>query len=179
MKFIELALAGTYLIEPEFIEDERGFFGRSFCVEEFRKRGLNPQLEQCNISFNKKKGTLRGMHFQIGEKSEAKLVRCTMGSIYDVIVDLRPCSKTFKQWISVELSAKNRKMLYVPEHFAHGFQTLEDHAEVFYQMSASYAPQYARGARWNDSAFRIKWPQSQPSSISEKDQLYPDYVYER
>lgn len=176
MKFQELKLKGAYLIEPELIEDERGFFARSFCTQEFRKYGLAPELEQCNISFNKKAGTLRGMHFQIGEQSEAKLVRCTMGKIYDVIIDLRPFSATYKQWEAVELSDLNRKMLYIPEHFAHGFLSLADNSEVFYQMSTTFAPQAARGIKWNDPAFNIKWPLSTPSVISVKDQQYPDFT---
>lgn len=175
MKFTELGLVGAFLVEPELLEDARGFFARSFCTQEFKKHGLNPQLEQCNISYNKAQGTLRGMHYQIGEMSEAKLVRCTMGTIYDVIIDLRPTSKTFKKWIPVELSAKNRKMLYIPEGFAHGFQTLEDHTEVFYQMSTSFAPNSARGIRWDDAAFQIQWPYPKPMLISDKDQQYPDY----
>lgn len=176
MKFIELPLSGAFLIEPELIEDERGFFARSFCIEEFKMKGLETSLEQCNISFNKKIGTLRGMHFQIGEKSEAKLIRCTMGAIYDVLIDLRPESSTFKKWVSVELSARNRKMIYAPKNFAHGFQTLEDNSEVFYQMSTSFAPGFARGVRWNDPAFNIQWPLPGPTLISLKDQQYPDFV---
>jgi len=176
MKFTALSLAGVCLIEPTLIEDERGFFARSFCVQEFAKHGLNPKLEQCNISFNKHKNTLRGMHYQAGDMSEAKLVRCTMGSIYDVIIDLRANSLTFKKWLGVELSAKNRHMLYIPEGFAHGFLTLEDNAEVFYQMSACFAPDYARGVRWNDPAFNIVWPGVGPSIISQKDQQYADFL---
>jgi len=175
MKFKELALPGAYLIEAELLEDERGFFARSFCVNEFKSQGLNPQLEQCNISYNKAKGTLRGMHYQIEEKSEAKLVRCTMGAIYDVLIDLRPKSPTFKQWIALELSAINRHMLYIPEGFAHGFQTLADSTEVFYQMSNSFSPSHARGIRWNDPVFEIIWPQPQPQVISLKDQQYQNF----
>jgi dTDP-4-dehydrorhamnose 3,5-epimerase len=176
MKFSELALPGVFAIEPELFEDERGFFARSFCKEEFKHYGLNPQFEQCNISFNHKKGTLRGMHYQVDEQSEAKLVRCTMGKIFDVVIDLRPHSKTYKQWLSIELSAHNRTMLYIPEGFAHGFQTLEDHTEVFYQMSVSFAPSSARGIRWNDPHFRITWPIEKPSVISLKDQHYQDFA---
>lgn len=175
LKFTELSLHGAYLVEPEFIEDERGFFARSFCTQEFKKQGLNTQLEQCNISYNIQKGTLRGMHYQINEKSEAKLVRCSMGSIYDVLIDLRPASSTFKKWIALELSAKNRKMVFIPEGFAHGFQTLEDEVEVFYQMSNSFDPKYARGIRWNDPAFKIQWPHPEPTLISTKDQQHPNF----
>ena len=147
MKFIETKLAGAYIIELDLIKDTRGFFARSWCQEEFAKHGLNPNLVQCNISFNHQKGTLRGMHYQIKPHEEAKLVRCTQGKIYDVIIDLRTNSTTYKQWFGVELSAANRKMLYIPEGFAHGFQTLEDHSEVFYQMSNFYHPESARGIR--------------------------------
>lgn len=176
MKFSALALENAFVIEPELMEDERGFFARSFCVKEFSAQGLNSQLEQCNISFNHKKGTLRGMHFQVGDKSEVKVVRCTMGKIYDVIIDLRPSSPTFNQWYGVELSAANRLMLYIPQGFAHGFQTLDDNTEVFYQMSESFAPSHAKGIRWDDPFFKIKWPYMKPSIISSKDQLYPDYM---
>ena len=136
MKFIETELKGAFLINPEPLEDERGFFARTWCRKEFEQHGLNPDWVQCNISYNKRKGTLRGMHYQIAPYAEAKLVRCTMGAIYDVIIDLRPDSKTYRQWISAELSAENRKMIYIPQGFAHGFQTLVDNTEVFYQMSA-------------------------------------------
>lgn len=175
MKFTELSLAGAYLIEPEYIKDERGFFARCFCQEEFRRRGLHSQFEQCNISFNIKKGTLRGMHYQIDAKSEAKLIRCTIGKIFDVVIDLRPHSKTYKQWTSVELSAHTHSMIYIPEGFAHGFQTLEDHTELFYQMSVSYDSQSARGIRWNDPLVGIKWPLAEPLILSLKDQHYPNF----
>ena len=176
LKFTELNLANAFIIQPELIADERGFFARSFCTQEFANHGLNQKLEQCNISFNHKNGTLRGMHFQIGDKSEVKVVRCTMGKIYDVIIDLRPASPTFNQWYGVELSAANRLMLYIPQGFAHGFQTLDDDTEVFYQMSESFAPTYARGIRWDDPFFMIQWPYLKPSIISTKDQQYPDYT---
>ena len=175
MKFYPTALSGAYLIEPDPVQDERGFFARTFCTKEFRESGLSPNLEQCNVSFNTKKGTLRGMHYQSEPHGEIKLVRCTMGSIYDVIIDLRPHSPTFKQWIAIELSAKNRKMLYIPEGFAHGFQTLEDNAEVFYQMSTFYVPSAARGVRWNDPTFAIDWPHDE-RIISQKDQQYPKFA---
>lgn len=158
MKFTETKLKGAFIIDIEPREDERGFFARSWCEDEFKKHGLNPRLAQCNISFNKKKGTLRGMHYQVAPFAEAKLVRCTRGAIYDVIIDLRPDSPTFKRWVSVELAAENHRALYVPEDFAHGFQTLMDNTEVFYQMSEFYHPECARGVRWNDVAFEIVWP---------------------
>jgi len=169
--FTETKLKGSYIIDIEPIEDERGFFARSWCRKEFAAHGLNPDLVQCNISYNKKKGTLRGMHYQAAPHGEVKLVRCTRGSIYDVIVDLRKGSETLRQWVGFELSQGNRRLLYIPEGFAHGFQTLEDNTEVFYQMSEFYFPELARGLRWNDKAVGIKWPLGE-IFISEKDQSY-------
>ena len=170
-------MPGAYLIEPERREDERGFFARAWCRDEFEAHGLNANLVQCNISFNTKKGTLRGMHYQAAPHAEAKLVRCTMGAIYDVIIDLRPASPTFKRWFAAELTAENRRMLYIPEGFAHGLQTLQDNSEVFYQMSAYYAPEYSRGVRWNDPAFGIEWPAADPAYIiTEKDRSYADFM---
>lgn len=174
MIFTETPLQGAYLIDVERIEDSRGFFSRSWCQKEFSEYGLETNLVQCNISFNKQKGTLRGMHYQAEPYSEAKLVRCTMGAIYDVIVDLRPSSKTFKKWFGVELTAENRRALFVPVGFAHGFQTLTDSSEVFYQMSEFFYPEYARGVRWDDPAFGIKW-HKETLTISERDQSYPDF----
>jgi len=174
MIFTETELKGVYLIETEPLEDDRGFFARTFCREEFAKYGLNPQVAQCNLSYNRKKGTLRGMHYQIAPREEAKLVRCISGAIYDVIVDLREDSTTYCQWLSLELSARGR-MLYIPKGIAHGFQTLKDGTEVFYQMSEIYTHEYARGIRWNDPAFSIEWPHDQ-RIISERDQSYPDFI---
>jgi dTDP-4-dehydrorhamnose 3,5-epimerase len=174
MKFIESELKGAFIIEPEFLEDERGFFARTFCKKEFEKHGLNPSFVQCSISFNRKKGTLRGMHYQISPFEEIKIVRCTMGVIYDVIIDLRPDSKTFMRWIAVELSAENRRMIYIPEGFAHGFLTRVDSTEVFYQMNEFYTPGYARGIRWNDQKFNIKWPDG-IRIISAKDKNFEDF----
>jgi dTDP-4-dehydrorhamnose 3,5-epimerase len=174
MKFIEMELKGAYLVEPEFLEDERGFFARTWCRKEFEQYGLNVDWVQCNISYNKRKGTLRGMHYQVAPHAEAKLVRCTMGAIYDVIIDLRPDSKTYCHWISTELSAENREMIYIPQGFANGFQTLVDHSEVFYQMSAFFAPEYARTVRWNDPQFNIRWPEAE-RTISEKDRMIEDF----
>ena len=173
--FRETRLKGAYLIEPEKREDERGFFARSWCMREFADHNLNPKMAQCNISFNRKKGTLRGMHYQAAPFAECKLVRCTQGTIYDVIIDLRPDSPTFKQHIGEVLSASNHKMLYVPEGFAHGFQALEDETEVFYQISESYAPESSRGVRWNDPVFGIQWPVSDPIML-ERDRSYPDFT---
>jgi dTDP-4-dehydrorhamnose 3,5-epimerase len=174
MKFIETEIKGAFLIDPELLEDERGFFARTWCLKEFEQHGLNSEWVQCNISYNKLKGTLRGMHYQVAPYAEAKLLRCTMGAIYDVIIDLRPDSKTYRQWISAELSAGNRKMIYIPQGFAHGFQTLVDNTEVFYQMSEFYAPEYARAVRWNDPQFKINWPEAD-RTISEKDQKIEDF----
>ena len=173
--FIEIQLQGAYIIEPEKLEDERGFFARSWCEREFAAHNLNPRTVQCNISFNSKKGTLRGMHYQAAPRAEAKLVRCTRGAIYDVIIDLRPKSPTFKQHVAEALTVDDHKMLYIPEGFAHGFQTLEDNAEVFYQISEFHAPECARGVRWNDPAFAIEWPISEPIMLK-RDRSYPDFV---
>ena len=178
MKFIETKLKGAFIITPDLIEDERGFFARTFCQREFEEHGLNSDLVQCNISFNKKKGTLRGMHYQASPHAEAKLVRCTAGAICDVIIDLRPESPTFKQWFTAELSEKNHRMLYVPEGFAHGYQTLMPRTEVFYQVSAFYDPASERGVRWNDPAFGIEWPLP-VAAVSQKDSSYPDWEAKR
>ena len=177
MKFRETNLKGAYLIKLDKLYDERGFFARSYCLREFEKHNLNPRVVQCNVSYNHKKGTLRGMHYQVSPYNEAKLVRCTKGSIYDVIIDLRIESPSFKKHFSVILSSENRKMLYIPEKFAHGFITLEDNTEVFYQMSEFYAPDSAIGYRWNDSAFGIDWP-IDVTIISDRDRNYPDFKYE-
>ncbi len=170
MIFTETKLPGAFVIEPEMHEDHRGFFARTFCRREFKDHGLNSQVDQCNVSFNKCKGTLRGMHYQAAPFAEAKLVRCTAGSIYDVIIDLRPSSSTFKKHFGVELSARNRK------EFAHGFQTLEDDTEVFYQMSQFYSPEHSRGVRWDDPAFGISWPPGD-RIIIERDRTYPDFRF--
>ncbi len=172
MIFTETKLHGAFVIEPELIEDERGFFARTWSQTEFVQHGLNPRVVQTNLSFNQRRGTLRGMHFQAKPHEEAKVVRCTAGSIADVIVDLRPESPTFRQWIKVELSANNRLMLYVPESFAHGFQTLEDDTEVAYQISEYYHPESARGVRWDDPVFGVDWP-LEISVISERDRSHP------
>ena len=175
MIFTETKLAGAFVIELERHTDKRGFFARTFCQQEFEAHGLNAHVVQCNVSFNKRKGTLRGMHYQAAPFAEAKLVRCTSGSIYDVIIDLRPSSATFKQYFGVELSAENRRTLYIPEDFAHGFQTLQDDTEVFYQMAQRYSAEHARGVRWNDPAFGIEWPEGE-RVIIERDQNYPDFA---
>ena len=175
MKFIEAALPGAFIIEPEPLEDERGFFARTFCAHEFERQGLNPRLVQCSISYNRSKGTLRGMHYQASPHAEAKLVRCTRGAIYDVIVDLRRESLSYRRWVAVELTAENHRALYIPEGLAHGFQTLDSDTEVLYQMSEFFRPESARGVRWDDPAFRIEWPEA-ARIISPKDIDYPDFV---
>ena len=173
MIFIETKLKGAYIIELEQHVDERGFFARSWCQRELAEHGLDTHLVQCNISLSKVAGTLRGMHYQRAPMAETKLVRCTWGEIYDVIIDLRPTSPTFLQWVSVVLSGENRRMLYVPKGFAHGFQSLVDNTEVFYQMGEFYAPETAAGVRWNDPLFAIAWPLP-VSLITAKDQMYAD-----
>ena len=175
MIFTETNLRGAFVIELEPHADQRGFFVRTFCRKEFEAHGINAHVEQCNISFNKRKGTLRGMHYQVAPFAEAKLVWCTLGSIYDVIIDLRPSSPTFKQHFAIELSAEDRIMLFIPEGFAHGFQTLQDDTEVFYQMGQSFSAEHARGVRWNDPAFGIKWPEDD-RIIIERDRNYPDFL---
>lgn len=174
MQFEPLKLAGAYLIRPEPIRDERGFFARSFCAREFAAHGLKDSFVQCNISWNARKGTLRGMHFQLPPHEEVKLVRCTAGAIYDVIVDLREGSPTRGQWVAVELTAANRHMLYVPEGFAHGFKTLVDDTEVFYQMGSFYVAGAAAGLRYDDPALAIDWPPGE-IVISERDLSYPPF----
>jgi dTDP-4-dehydrorhamnose 3,5-epimerase len=175
MIFSETALPGAVVIELERVADERGFFARSFCAREFAAHGLDARVAQCNISFNRVKGTLRGLHFQRPPHAEAKLVRCTAGRVYDVIVDLRPDSPAFCRHVAIELSARNRTMLYVPQGVAHGFQTLEDESEVFYQMSAPYERDAAAGVRWDDAAFAIAWPLA-VSVVSARDRSYPDFA---
>jgi len=175
MIFRETALRGAFIIEPERKEDHRGFFARTWCAEEFAAHGLNPKLVQCSISYNKKKGTLRGMHYQAAPYEETKLVRCTAGAIYDVIIDLRPNSPTYTKHVAETLTAENYHMLYIPEGFAHGFQTREDHTEVTYQMSQYYVSEHARGVRWNDPAFSIQWPDDE-RIISDRDWHSPDFI---
>jgi len=177
MIFEETELPGSFLIHLQRKEDQRGFFARSWCRKEFEDHGLVGRLAQCNISFNREKGTLRGMHIQVRPCAEAKLVRCTRGSIYDVMIDLRKDSPTFRRYFGTTLTAENREMVYIPEGFAHGFLTLEDDTEIFYQMSEFYAPEYARGVRWDDPAFGILWPETM-RIISERDRSYPDFITE-
>lgn len=173
--FRETKLKGAFVIDPERFDDERGFFARSFSEKEFESYGINTRMAECNISFSYKRYTIRGMHYQSALHAQAKLVRCTKGAIYDVIIDLRPESPTFKQWIGEELTAENRRMLYVPVGFAHGFQTLVDETEVFYQVSDFYARETEGGVRWNDPAFAIQWPATDGETINERDRTYPDF----
>ena len=175
MKFGDVGLPGVRLVEPERMADERGFFARTWCRREFEAHGLEPNLVQCSISYNRRRGTLRGMHYQAAPSAEAKLVRCTAGAIYDVALDLRRDSPTYSQWRGVELTADNRCALYIPAGLAHGFLTLCDETEVLYQMSEFFAPEHARGVRWNDPAFGIQWP-GEVIIISERDRSYPDFV---
>ncbi len=175
MKFIETSLKGAYVIELEKINDERGFFARQYCEKEFKENGLNTKYVQFNISYNKKKGTLRGMHRQKQPHAEIKLVSCIKGAIYDVILDLRETSDTFKQWCSFELTQENHRTIYVPEGFAHGFVTLEDDVEVFYQHSTFYAPMADGSVRWNDPDFNIIWPEMDKIIISDKDKYLADF----
>ena len=176
MIFQETKLKGAFIIELEKHKDERGYFSRAWCQKEFTAHGLNPNMVQANVAFSLKKGTLRGMHYQAEPYQEAKLVRCVRGKVFDVIIDLRPNSVTYRQWFGVELTPGNQTMLYVPEGFAHGYQTLLDNTEVFYLVSQFYTPDSERGVRWNDSAFGIDWPKTTDLIISKKDQSWPDYL---
>jgi dTDP-4-dehydrorhamnose 3,5-epimerase len=176
MLFVDTPLAGAHVVELEPTEDERGMFARSWSAEEFARRGLDPRAAACNVSFNTAVGTLRGMHYQAAPHEEAKLVRCTAGAIYDVIVDLRRESATFRRWFGVELTARNRTAVYVPAGFAHGFQTLEPESEVLYLMSTPHVAEAARGVRWDDPAFGIEWPPAQPRVMSARDRAWPDFA---
>lgn len=174
MIFTETELKGAFIVEPELLKDGRGFFARTFCQREFREHGLNPVIAQCNISQNIKRGTLRGMHYQLPPNEEDKFVLCIKGAIYDAIIDLREDSPTYGRWASVELTSNNMKMLYVPKGFAHGYQALEDDSTVLYQVSEFYAPGNEAGIRWDDPAFNIEWPISDPI-VSERDRSHMDH----
>lgn len=176
MHFSETQLKGAFIVEIDRREDARGFFARAWCKEEFEKHGLDSIFVQSNIAFSKRMGTLRGLHYQVAPCEETKLVRCTRGAIYDVIVDLRPGSCTYKQWIATELTADNYRMVYVPKGLAHGYQTLVDETEVFYEVSYGYSSRRERGVRWDDPMFAIRWPETDPQIISDKDRRWPDYV---
>ena len=177
MRFAETRIRGVWLIELEPIADERGFFARTFCAREMEQHGLSPVVAQCSVSLSRKRGTVRGMHWQARPHAEAKLVRCVRGSLFDVALDVRPGSPTFGEWVSAELAAENRRALYVPECVAHGFQTLEDDTEVLYQISEFYHPESARGARWDDPAFGIRWP-IEGAVVSDRDRSWPLQVAE-
>ena len=175
MLFTETKLEGAFIIDIQKIGDDRGYFGRAYCRKEFMENGLMSEMVQTNVSFNKIKGTLRGFHYQVSPHEEAKLVRCTSGAIYDVIIDLRPDSLTYMKWFGIELTEGNSKMLYVPEKFAHAFITLGDNTAVTYQVSQFYTPGAEAGIRWNDTDFGVQWP-VEPKLISEKDRQWPDFI---
>ncbi|MCI0704301.1 MAG: dTDP-4-dehydrorhamnose 3,5-epimerase [Planctomycetia bacterium] len=174
MRFLPTELPGVFVIEPEPRADDRGLFARTYCREEFAAQGLCTDWVQCSVSFNTRTGTLRGMHWQCAPHEEVKLVRCTAGAAFDVVVDFRPGSPTFRKWIAVEITAENRKAVYIPGGCAHGFQTLVDSTELFYQMSAFYVPESARGARWDDPALGIVWPACESRVIADRDLCFPD-----
>ena len=174
MIFAETGLQGAFTIDPELLADERGCFARVWDGEELAKHGLDTRISQSSIAYNHDAGTLRGLHFQLPPFAETKLVRCTRGAIWDVIVDLRPGSDTYLEWVAIELTAENRRTLYIPEQFAHGYQTLSDASEVWYQMSVPYAPDSARGLRWDDPTLAIEWPEVEHLVISERDRAWPD-----
>jgi dTDP-4-dehydrorhamnose 3,5-epimerase len=176
--FEPAGLAGAWVLDLEQHADDRGFFARLWCASEFDSRSLSSRLEQCSLSYNHRAGTLRGMHYQAAPREEAKVVRCVRGAIYDVLLDLRPASPTYTRWIARELTADNRRALYVPQGVAHGFQTLTDDAEVLYLIDEVFDPACGRGVRWNDPAFAIDWP-APPALMSDRDRSYPDYVVER
>jgi dTDP-4-dehydrorhamnose 3,5-epimerase len=172
MIFTQSPLSGAYVVDMQLLPDERGFFARSYCADEFAAYGLGPELRQCSVSYNARTGTLRGMHYQSAPHEEHKLVRCTAGAIFDVIVDIRPASPTYRRWFGAELTAANRRSLFIPPGFAHGFMSLTDDAEVYYMISVAHAPKFSRGLRWNDPAFAIEWPLP-PAVMSERDAGYP------
>ena len=175
MRFTETKIPGSFIVEPDRFEDERGFFAASFRAKEFAARGLEHAFVESNISYSKTRGTLRGMHYQAAPHGQAKLVRCTRGAIFDVVVDLRRESPTFRRWEGIELTAENRSMLYLPGDCGHGFQTLVDDTEVFYMVSQPYAPESGRGFRWNDPFFGIEWPEADERILIDRDQNYPDF----
>lgn len=174
----ETRLSGVYLMEPERFHDERGFFARSWSIAELNALGITAPFIESNLSYNHRRGTLRGLHWQAAPHGQAKLIRCTKGTVFDVGVDIRPDSRTYGQWLAVELSAENRQMLYLPAGFAHGYLTLADASEVHYLVTSEYVPESARGARWNDPAFGIGWPQLDEVIINDRDKNYPDFRLE-
>jgi dTDP-4-dehydrorhamnose 3,5-epimerase len=176
MIFKPAQISGAFIIDIEQKGDERGFFARGFCRKEFEAHGLNPTIAQANIGVSRRRGTLRGLHYQVHPHAEAKLIRCTAGAVFDVIIDLRVGSPSYKKWLGVELRAETRTMLYAPEGCAHGYLTLADHTEVFYLVSEFYSAGAERGLRWNDPAFRIEWPILSDLVISDKDRNWPDWM---
>lgn len=177
MNFTETKLGGVYVIDPERFEDDRGFVAPAFSSREFEARGMDARVAETNISYSLKRGTLRGLHFQAAPHGQAKLIRCTRGRVFDVAVDIRPGSPTHRQWVGVELTAENRRMIYIPGDCAHGFLTLEDDSEVFYMVSSPYVAESGRGFRWNDPAFRVEWPgEAGEPILIERDRTYPDYT---
>jgi len=176
MHLTETKLKDSYIIEPEQFHDERGFFARVYSEREFAAIGVNAHFIEGNMSFNRKKGSLRGMHYQADPYAQAKLVRCTRGAIFDVGIDLRPNSPTFKQWVGVELTAKNRLLFFIPGDFAHGYLTLEDETEVNYQVTSEYVPESSRGFRWDDPTFGVEWPHVEELIINERDRTYPRFT---
>ena len=176
MRFLPTAIPGMFVIEPELLPDDRGFFTRTWCREEFVAAGLIADWAQCNVSFNRLAGTLRGMHWQAAPHVEVKLVRCTMGAVYDVVLDMRLDSPAFKQWVAFEITAENRRAVYIPGGCAHGFQTLADSTELAYHMGAMYHPESARGVRWDDPAFGIVWPACDERVIAPRDLSFPDFA---
>ncbi|MCM3871754.1 MAG: dTDP-4-dehydrorhamnose 3,5-epimerase [Pyrinomonadaceae bacterium] len=175
MDFKETILKGAFVIDGKSFHDDRGFFVQDWSHREFAAAGLDARMVECNRSFNRSKGTLRGMHYQIAPHEQAKLVRCVRGALYDVIIDLRPDSSTFTQWVGIELTGEDTKALYLPPHFAHGFQTLLDNTVALYHTSSYYQPSSERGVRWDDPAFDIKWPQTESRIIITRDREYPDF----
>jgi dTDP-4-dehydrorhamnose 3,5-epimerase len=171
----ETGISGALVVEPEQFGDERGFFARAWSEGGLAERGVEARFVEANISFNHRRGTLRGLHYQAAPHGQAKLVRCTRGRVFDVGVDLRPESPTYGRWVGAELSAENRRALYLPAEFLHGYLTLEDDSEVHYLVTSPYAPGSARGARWDDPAFSIEWPEAGPLTINERDRTYPDF----
>lgn len=174
MRFLETPLEGTFILEPEPLQDERGFFARTWCAEEARRHGVATCFVQVNVSQNRSRGTIRGLHYQVAPYGEDKVVQCIRGRIFDVVLDLRVGSATYREFYSLELSQTNRRMLYIPKGLAHGFQTLADDSEVQYFMSEYYHPESSRGVRWDDPGFDVPWP-LELSAISEKDRSYPDF----
>jgi dTDP-4-dehydrorhamnose 3,5-epimerase len=174
MVFTQTRIEGAYIVDPQRIEDDRGFFARAWCKKEFAEHNLKTQIAQVNAGFSPRKGTIRGMHYQRAPHEEVKICRCVMGAIYDVLTDLRPHSATYKEWLAVELTPENGRMLYIPEGCAHGYQTLVDNSELWYFTSQFYAPGYATGVRYNDPVFAIEWPLP-VQVISDADRSWPDY----